>query len=68
MPLIPGEVLARAFLTKFLISPSFKDESLNLFSGGVGGIGFIRMPQRSVDEWVGVFFSEGVLPSSLSVY
>ena len=42
MPLIPGELLARAFLTKSLISPSFKGETSNFSSGGCRRLGSLR--------------------------
>ena len=44
MPLIPGELLARAFLSKSLISPSFTAESSNFSSGGCGRLGSLRRP------------------------
>ena len=42
MPLISGELLGRAFLTKSLISSSFKGESSNFSSGGCGRLGSLR--------------------------
>ena len=42
MPLIPGELLARDFLTKSLISPSFKGESSNFSTGGCGRLGSLK--------------------------
>ena len=42
MLLIPSELLVRAFLTKSVISPSFKGESSNFSSGGCGRLSSLR--------------------------
>ena len=57
MPLIPGELLARAFLTKSLISPSFKGESSNFSSCGCGRLSLLRrLNGVSVSESVYFFW------------
>ena len=67
MPLIPGEFLARAFLTKSLISPSFKGESSNFSSGGCRRLNSLRWLNGVSVSGSVYFFRMSVSKSSFDI-
>ena len=67
MALIPGELFARAFLTKSLISFSYKGESSNFYSGGCGRLGSLRRLNRVSVSGSVYFFRRCASKSSFGI-